>query len=189
METKERAAKLILLIGYNGTGKSTVLRKLIINELKKPDGRALIVTPDDIEFPTIEFVHPNWPERIKSYKGVRKIVYFPGLLDIIKDNFRGGLLAFDDCRAYLGAGTEMELHNLLIRRRQKSIDIVAVGHGFTEIPPKFFTFASEIVLFKTADKIDRRKNVIKDFEYMKQQQAEVNREALKNPYHYVILKQ
>jgi len=189
METKERAAKLILLIGYNGTGKSTVLKKLIINELKKEDGRALLVTPDDIEFPSVEYVHPRFPERIAWYKGVRKIIYYPGLLQIIADNFRHGLLAFDDCRAYLTASLEMDLHNLLIRRRQKSIDIVAVGHGFTEIPPKFFTFCSEIILFKTIDNIEKRKNVLKDFETMKQAQDRVNEKAVNNPHYFEIIKQ
>ena len=159
------------------------------HELKKTDGRALVVTPDDIEWPSLEFVHDRFPERIAWYKGARKIIYFDGLLPIIADNYRKGLLIFDDCRAYLTASLDLDLHNLLIRRRQKSIDIIAVGHGFTEIPPKFFTFASEIVLFKTIDNIQKRKNVIKDFDLMAQAQAEVNEKALTNPHHYQIIKQ
>jgi len=185
----ERAAKLILVIGYNGTGKTTIVKKLIAAELKKPEGRALVVTPDDIEFQSLEFVHDRFPERIRCYKGARKIVYFNGLLPIIADNFRNGLLVFDDCRAYLTASLEQDLHNLLIRRRQKSIDIIAVGHGFTEIPPKLFTFSSEIILFKTIDNIDKRKNVLNEFEVMKEAQEKKKKKAHTNPHYFEILKQ
>lgn len=185
----ERPAKLIIVIGYNGTGKTTLVKKIIAAELKKQEGRALIVTPDDIEFQSLEYVHDRFPERIKWYKGARKIIYFDGLLPIIANNYRNGLLVFDDCRAYLDAKVDQDLHNLLIRRRQKSIDIVAAGHGFTEIQPKLFTFASEIILFKTIDNIERRKNVLKDFEKMKAAQALVNNEAMKNPHYYKIIKQ
>ena len=42
----ERAAKLVILLGTNGTGKTTMLR----NILQKSGQRALIVTPDDVEW-------------------------------------------------------------------------------------------------------------------------------------------
>lgn len=182
-----RIAKCIVILGYNGTGKTTLVKKMITNELKKDKARILVVTADDIEFPTIPMVHPKFPWRVGSYVGVRKIIYQDGLLEIIQKNFRNGLLIFDDCRAYLGPTVEIDLHNLLIRRRQKEIDIVAVGHGFTEVPPKFFTFASEYILFKTVDNIYRRKNVIRNFDIMKEAQERVNSKAEGDPHYYEII--
>lgn len=188
-KTEDRATKLIVVLGYNGTGKTTLVKKLIINELKKPNSHTLIITPDDIEFMSIESVHPRFPKRIRTYTGARKMIYSPGLLPLVADNFRNGLLVFDDCRAYLGSTTEQDLHNLLIRRRQKMIDIIAVGHGFTEVPPKFFTFCSDIILFRTIDKIERRKDCLKDFEKMKEAQERVNRAAEKNPHYFEVIPQ
>lgn len=190
MEKKnERPTKLIIVLGYNGTGKTTLVKKTVLNELRH-NRRALIVTPDDAEWQTIEAVHPKWPERIKNYVGARRIIYYNGLLPIITENYRNGLLIFDDCRAYLTASLDMDLHNLMIRRRQKMIDIIAVGHGFTEVPPKFFTFASHIILFRTIDNIERRKNVLRDFAEMKAAQEAVNHIAeTQNPYHYQIINQ
>ena len=200
----ERPTKLILIIGYNGTGKTTITKKLVINELKKPESHILVVTPDDIEWQTLPEVHHKFIERVKTYTKARKIIYNDKIeyiepqncqlqkgntIDLISDYFRNGLVVFDDCRSYFNAALESSLHNLLIRRRQKMIDIVMVAHGFTEIPPKAFTFASDIILFKTMDNIDKRKPYLKDFEKMKQMQAFVNSEAEKNPHYHAVIPQ
>lgn len=185
----ERPTKLSIVLGYNGTGKTTIVKKIVLNELKH-QRRALIVTPDDIEWDTLEMVHPRFPSRIANYVGARRIIYTNGLLPIISEHFRNGLLIFDDCRAYFTASLDGDLHELLIRRRQKMVDIIAVGHGFTEVPPKFFTFASEIILFRTNDNIDKRKNVLNNFDEMKAAQARINTIATsKNPHYFEILKQ
>ena len=184
----ERTPKQLVILGTNGTGKTTFTKKLLINEIKKENSHALVVTPDDMEWNTLPFVHPKFPNRIEWYVGARKIIYYPGLIDNIRDNFRNGLLIFDDCRAYFDSSLESSLHALLIRRRQQMIDIIVCGHGFTEVPPKFFTFATHFVLFKTTDNIDRRKNVIQNFDQMKQAQQRVNRMAEKEPHYYEIIK-
>lgn len=182
-----RTPKQIIILGTNGTGKSTLAKKLVLNELKKEDSHVLIVVPDDMEWTTLEWVNSRFPHRIEWYKGARKIVYFPGLIDIIRDKFRNGLVVFDDCRAYFTAAIDMDLRSLLIRRRQQMIDIVAVGHGFTEVPPAFFTFATHYALFKTLDNINRRKNFIQNIDEMKAAQVRVNQIAEKNPHYHEII--
>jgi len=121
--------------------------------------------------------------------GARRMVYMDGVLKIVAENFTKGMLVLDDCRAYLEAKTVQDLHYLLIRRRQKMFDIVAVSHGFTEVPPKFFTFASKIILFRTIDSIDTRKKYLKDFLQMKAAQERVNKAAEKDPHYFEIIAQ
>ena len=186
--TEPRTPKQIIVLGTNGTGKTTLVKKLVINEMKKKDSHVLVTVPDDMEWPTLSYVHPKFPHRIENYVGARKIIYEPGLLDIIRERFRNGLLVFDDCRAYFTASLDQDLHSLLIRRRQQMIDIIAVGHGFTEVPPKFFTFATHFALFKTIDNINRRKNFIQNFEEMKEAQERINEKAKTNPHYYEIIK-
>lgn len=189
LNSKGRTPKQILVMGTNGTGKTTLVKRLVLNELKKEDSHVLVVVPDDMEWNTLPYVNDRFPARIEWYKGARKIIYFDGLIDIIRDKFRNGLVVFDDCRAYWSKqnAVEGDLHSLLIRRRQQMIDIVAVGHGFTEIPPKMFTFATHFALFKTIDNIERRKNVVSNFEVLKAAQLRINQAAISNPHYYEII--
>ena len=123
---ENRITKLILIIGYNGTGKTTVAKKLILAQLKA-GARVLVVTPDDIELNQIPLVHQKHKHHIKTYVGARRLIWEnEETLEVITQHFDNGLLLFDDCRAYLGAATDQNLHKLLIRRRQKMLDIIAV---------------------------------------------------------------
>ena len=77
---------------------------------------------------------------------------------------------------------------LRIKRRQGEVDVYAVGHGFTDIPPVFFTFATDLFLFRTTDNIVRRKNVLKEYERTLEAQKRINREATKNQHYYEWIK-
>ena len=102
--------------------------------------------------------------------------------------FKKGITVFDDCRSYLEATTDLRIRQLLIRRRQREVDIFVVGHGFNEVPPVFFTFATSIILFRTTDNIARRKNCLKDYEAVLNAQAAVNEKAIANPYFFKIIR-
>jgi len=187
-----RTPKSIIALGTNGTGKTTFLKKLVIAELKKKDSHVLIVVLDDMEWDSVDWVHPKFPQRIERYVGVRKIAYFDGLIGIIRERFYNGLLIFDDCRSYWNRpnAVEGELHTLLQKRRQHMIDIVVAAHGFTEVPPKMFTFATHYVLFRTKDNMDRRKNVMAEDDYviLKEAQMRINEKAVNQPHYFEIIK-
>lgn len=182
----KRKTTLSILLGTNGTGKTSFLRKLADKEANK-GGRTLILTVDGAEwteFPEIE----NFSE----FTGTAKVIYSPGVLDKIFKTFFDGLLIFDDYRSFgiTSTGKEAEaLRALAIRRRQHMIDIAIAGHGFTEITPSFlFTFATHLVLFKTIDNIDKVKNRLPKFDFIKQHQTQINELAKEKPYYNGILK-
>lgn len=175
----------ILILGYNGTGKTTITRQLIAHEAEK-GGRSLIIIPDDIEYEDVPYI--DQPKQVQGLQGVAKTIFFEKeTLEMIMDNYNNGQLVFEDFRSYLGSITKSETHYLLIRRRQLSIDIIACAHGFTEIPPKFFTFASDIILFQTKDNIYSRKNQLRNFDEMVEAQQRINKIAETNPHYYEIL--
>lgn len=185
-----RQTKRILIIGTNGTGKTTFARKIVDIELKRTAGRVLVVVAPDgadwLEFP-----------RINIYKKGRLDEFSGGWRHIWKDkddleflkHFKNGLLVFDDCRAYFDAKVNTNLQNFFIRSRQRQIDILSVAHGFTKVPPAFFAYATEIVLFKTRDAIQNRKNDLgNNYELLLAEKQHVDYMALKDIHYKKIIK-
>ncbi len=183
MEQKTRAAMLTIVLGFNGTGKTTLLKQI----LQDSGQRALVITPDCVE----------WTEYPENELNTKKDYLFTGINRHIFNPettlkrvllFKKGIILFDDCRAYFQDATAPEVRQLLIRRRQYGVDIFAVGHGFTQVPPVFFTFANTYILFKTVDNINRRKDCIsQNFDFIKQSQLYVNEKAKVDPHFYRII--
>ena len=188
-----RAAKCTIVLGFNGTGKTTYLRNTLLalwlHAHKQGERlKILVVTPDDAEW-------TDFPENLLQtaddyvFDGIQRHIWDDErTLDAIME-FKKGIIVFDDCRYYLKANTDPRIKALLIRRRQREVDVFAVGHGFTEVPPVFFTFYSDAILFRTVDNIDRRKDCINNFAYFKQKQAEVNRHAQRDPHYHIRIQQ
>ena len=188
----ERQPIYPIILGTNGTGKTTLLKKLILNEMRKKDNHILILTPDDAEFIEVPEVHPGFPERIERYTGARKLITTrgeaAGILNIVRDHFRKGVLIFDDCRAYFDPSTLSILETIMVRRRQMMIDVIAVAHGPSKVPPAFFSYMTHIILFKTNDPMRTRKDRLDDISRWETIQQRVNEKAINDPHYYEIHK-
>jgi GTPase SAR1 family protein len=184
-----RKAHHIIITGTNGTGKTTLLRQ-IVKEAIVQGRRALIITPDPVEWRDVEEIQPDSTLlRRGGFMGVKKIVYFSEseTLSPISDHYFDGLLIFDDCRAYFGANTHPILKKIFIRRRQNMRDIIIVAHGFTDIPPQYYTYTTMFILFKTVDNIQKRKSTIVNYEKIKIIVERVNKKALINEHYKEII--
>ncbi|MDP3914374.1 MAG: hypothetical protein Q8R96_11645 [Bacteroidota bacterium] len=185
----ERETKQTIVLGYNGTGKSTLVRKIMEAHTSKPDRRALIITPDASEWQDIEETALLLPSDFQ-FTGARRFIWSfirkedLAAMERLRKWYFDGMLIFDDCRSYLQANTNDWLKYLYIRRRQKMIDLMLVTHGFTDVPPQAFTNCSDLFLFKTVDNIDRRKNELINFDEILKAQARVNKKAEENKHYY-----
>ena len=146
----QRQGLFFIIVGTNGTGKTTLLRNLLEGLNRK---KTLIVEPDGYEWRDVKEIDyseiPTMSD--KSAKGlapdeqqIEELIYF-----------QNGNLVLDDCRYYAGKRLQNAIRKVLIRRRQNSVDIFAVAHGTSEIPPDFYTFATHLILFKTNDSLQR----------------------------------
>lgn len=180
-----------VILGANGTGKTTFVKQVVASTRQ----RVLIITPDDVEYnEKDEFGNPLYPLnplRTKEdfvFEGVCRHIWDPDWTPKVIHNFKKGLIIFDDCRSYLPARTDQFIHSLMIRRRQQELDVMVIGHGFSEVPPKFFTFATHYILFRTEDNINIRREYIRSFEKMRRLQWHVNRRAKKDPHYHLEIK-
>lgn len=179
-----RKAELNIVVGINGTGKTTFLQENIVKQSEK----ALVVTPDYAEWnhlPEITY------KDIRHFNGQARIVYEDTTtLEMIRKHYYGGALILDDAMAYLTEQTPAMLQYLYIRRRQFGIDLYIVGHGLRQIPPKCFTFASFLVLFNTTENFTTRKKELQPDIYDKiiETQNRIKKKVeAGNPYYYEII--
>ncbi len=179
---KQRETKQTIILGYNGTGKSTLTRSIITSYLKKPGRKALIITPDAAEWTDMPETTLEKPSDFQ-FEGARRYIWTfikkedEAAMQNLRNWYFDGILAFDDCRSYLGAATDEWMKYLYIRRRQKMIDLMMITHGFTDVPPQAFTNCSDLFLFRTVDNMIRRRNELRNLDEMMQHQTRVNARA------------
>ena len=178
---KEKATQT-LVIGTNGTGKTDFLQKFVISELKRGIVRVLIVVPDNSLWPSFDEIQP---ESIGDFTGARRIPYSTGLVQILYDNFRNGLVIFEDCRCYLGTYLGDALRKLFIRRRQNMTSVIFVLHDFSEIPSTMSIYSSHLILFKTWNRISSsKKQSIANFSDVEEAQKRVNARAKVDQFYH-----
>ena len=71
-ENNERAAKSTIILGANGTGKTTVLNHILLASTDK----SLVITPDDAEWRKYEEVELTHADDF-LYKGIRRHIFNP----------------------------------------------------------------------------------------------------------------
>ena len=138
-----------MIVGTNGVGKTSLCKEMV-GSLQEKGRRTLIVDPDGMEWANLKIISPEDCGLIRP--GMAARIVGPEKDDFpLLQQFSGGTLVLDDCRYYVKSQIAHELRQILVRRRQKDIDIFGVAHSLNEVPPVFWTFASHLVLFKTTD--------------------------------------
>ena len=180
-----RQTKRTVILGAPGTGKTTFVR----NALARAGQKTLVITPYMNEWCERDANGVElYPELVDLkptnlyFTGIRRHVYRPKYTFEHLKAFRRGIIVFDDCRGYFKASLDEKIHNLLIGTRQNMIDVFAVAHGFREVPPVFFTFATDFILFRTEDNLDRRASDIRCIDVVRKMQEKVNRDSVHNPF-------
>ena len=182
-----RQTKRTLIIGAPGTGKTTLLHRILAQSGQK----TLVITPYMNEWIETdsngEELYPELVDLKPSnlyFTGIRRHVFRPKYTLDKLSNFRRGIIVFDDCRGYFKANLDEKIHALLLGTRQNMMDVFAVAHGFREVPPVFFTFATDYILFRTEDNLDRRASDVRCIDKVREMQELVNRRSVQNPFAY-----
>ena len=179
-----RQSLFFIIIGTNGTGKTTLLNNILTNSNRK---NVLIVDPDGYEWRQYQEIPVDEIDTLNT--GTHKILA-PTKEEIeYLIEFRNGILVLDDCRYYANKRLENEIRRVLIRRRQNVLDVFAVAHSLSEVPPDFYTFATHIVIFKTNDSVVRlRQSIDRDkLDSLKEVIQRVNKHPSRHHFEIVAL--
>jgi len=174
-----------IVLGRTNTGKTTFTREELVERYRKSRDRVLVVTPHFNEWSDCETINIS-KKGFYKFTGIKRTIVNEETIPLLNDRFnyyRNGLIIFDDLRFFIGNSIKKDLEQLFISLDQRKIDIIGAAHGFTRVPPIFFTYATDVVLFKTKDNIKKRKDVINedDFDYLLEMQKRVNQHK---DYHY-----
>lgn len=157
----ERQAELAILVGTNGTGKSTALKELLtMNErnLIIPSSRTDTAWSGlpELKSSVVYEADPNNPRReipvvrvqdLQTFTGNRVLhvdgnaKVFEAVLDPKRGYFNGGLI-LDDFRRYIYTKGSLSsgVDGLFIGRRHRMLDIYLACHSFQDISADLFRF-------------------------------------------------
>lgn len=182
----------IAIIGTNGTGKSTFMKK-IFDSYKR---NVLLIMDDDSE-EMFDYMTEIQISDIPYFKGVA-VCYSPAnkkekdvMFDTVYNGFgrlsNGGLMALDDAMTVLDTRNESVMQ-IFKKRRQRKMDIILNCHGASEYPVSLFKNTTHFVVCRTVDSYENitarmNKETAKTFiECINF----VNKETEKNPYFKVV---
>jgi ABC-type oligopeptide transport system ATPase subunit len=146
----ERDAQITIILGRNGTGKSTFCQKII----DRMNTRALAVTYNGMPkiwrpYPEINIKNAK---AMAFKKGIRQVIagrYEQSankndVFQYIYTNYKGGSIIWDDCRGYINSSVDSNKYfrQLLLDFRHRMLDQFFVVHSPSDVPPRLWGFAS-----------------------------------------------
>ncbi len=182
-----KASKTVF-VGKPGTGKTTEIKRIVLRALE--DGRrVLVVTPHENEWTDLPLIESKSLHHIKAFNGGKRILVRDSKeFYKVCEYFRNGLLVCDDSCAYIPYDPDPVIWTMLTTCRIVDRELIAVYHGFTMVPPLFFTNDTHFAVFSTIDKVSFQKNSAINFPALEATVNHVNREAVKNPHFFKIIK-
>jgi ABC-type cobalamin/Fe3+-siderophores transport system ATPase subunit len=181
-------AKFNIVAGTNGTGKSTLVSKII----QKTHFRDVLAYIENIDtygnpfnLPAVDFY---------NYKGGKvtidaDTIALPDLLQQIVDHFRNGMLVLDEAGMYrrqmLDGGRLIQpLVNLMKQRRKYNVETYFIYHSVAEIPIELFHWCNNVILFHQTGEFKHKAAVLPQVEALKAAQERIRREYFKGNRYY-----
>ncbi len=161
-----------IICGNRGVGKSTFLISAIDQHPKKVPKISLAIGCKAHKYQLIG------PEMIPRWKSGVKRIITPDtdlVLDSIVEHINNALLIFEDATKYIESDPPKSIRQLVLASKQRNLDIFFTFHTYRSIPPKLFSWADVLEVFKTGEDISQFKNKIPQFERVEKVHAEVEK--------------
>ncbi len=187
MQGQQAFARFNIVCGTNGTGKSTLMDKIIAtthfkNVLVYIEGIDLNGNPFK-GLPTVSLL---------EYKGGKVTidadeVPFEKFINAVADHYRNGLLVIDEAGMYTmfeNGEPVPALKKLLKQRRKYNIEIYFLYHGVSEIPVRLFKWCNNVILFHQTDEFKHKAAVIPRIDDLRAAQVRIRQKYFSGNHHY-----
>jgi hypothetical protein len=190
MQKQNKGRKPIfgILIGTNGTGKSTFAKKLAEYRM-----RALYIpsSPADDTFNEIQVLEPG--ESIHEFAGVRRtyITAPESFANFCNSGIKDCLIVLDDVKNYVsmrGGRIDKNLEVLLRNRRHNMNDIFLIVHHPKDLHPDLLSFDPVLIFFKTTGSFNPALSTKLNYEELLEINRKVEFGAKKDPYFHLFVK-
>lgn len=186
---------LVLLIGTNGTGKSTKQRE-VLEAAAKARKKKILVLPSNPAEPTFLDVPEISLADVEKFKspGITSGAVRVNVFNIEEyvqatEGLKNTIIISDDFKAYFNKNImHASVRRQLITRRHDNNDFYFAAHAFAQVPGDMYNFCSHIMLFKCYDNPKRHATKLINPNAVLEAVERVNREAAKNPYYFELIK-
>ena len=183
--TDKRQPTFLILIGTNGTGKTTWLK----NNLLPINQKNFVVPANEMDSTAWDIPFLTSEEFKNGFTGSRLILPDPAIVlkAIQNPKIKGGGLIIDDYRNFLQTNAAIPAiwRKLFSDRRHKMLDIAICGHDPAAINAGLFSFNPILVLFKTTRPFARNiSDKVMNYDQLLKTQNRVNKKAMTNPHYF-----
>ena len=160
---QERDAQVIIIIGRNGTGKSTFCEKIV----KAIKSKSIVVTYNGL--PKIWRNYPKIDLRkskdLRFKRGIKQVIAAEyevsrkrnDLFELIYKRFSNGIVVFDDARGYISSNVDDDKYfrHLLLDFRHRMLDLIFVVHSPADVPPRVWGSATTVFVGSTDSLVNK----------------------------------
>jgi hypothetical protein len=202
MEVKEREPLLMCVTGRKGVGKTFTTTKMLYDYVKPnpktgKKGRKVLIYDVNMEytqFKTIgvkdikRFAQSERPQvrrilPVDEHGQVLKIDEMVDTLNLILQDFRGGLLLLEDINRYMLQAKTQDIIGVITTCRHRDLDIICHYQSLSALDPRMWQNSNFVRFHSQMDDIERYKQRIPNFQMFKiaQYLVELQYYKKKNP--------
>lgn len=196
MNVSNHGSVSVLLIGTNGTGKSTILREILWSAASGKKKKVIVLpsNPAETTFEDVPEISLDDIDKFKSAKyqwGAVRVQCFDedDFIHVIKDA-RNCVFISDDFKFYLSKSVlKKDIMRAFIMRRHMRNDFYFAAHGFKQVPPMFFAYMDWFYIFRCRDNPKGHADKMLDANNLLDIITRVNNVSVskKDPWYYEII--
>ena len=166
----ERLNKLLLFIGSQGCGKTTIADLFSQEFLKlNPINKHIVIDTDAHPFyAKYNVVNIDGLATTKSKLVRCEDADDSELFNTLNTYQRNAFITFEDAKKYVSSNVSRALTKCIIDKRKRNFDLCFMFHTLRDVPPYIAQNYQAIVLFKTGDNFEEKQPKFNNWHIIKQ---------------------